>query len=110
MGVVIASPDGESVMTKNYDADVVPINDGTTDKDMRASSNNLFTSVERSHRISIHADGVVKVKFNGTNEDQITVTPNKRFDEDNLLVHDVYVTNTSGVTVNVEFYLRGPSK
>lgn len=109
-GVVISAPDGEPVMTENYDADTITVADNTNDQDLRAASNNLFNDVYVTHSIAIHSKGTVKVRFNGTGEDQITVTPNKRFDEERLLVRNIYISNNSGVSVDVEFYLRGPAQ
>lgn len=108
--VLMCGPDGKPISSERYNADTIVVPNNTTDFDVREdSSNTIFVGYQANdfaHRVAIIATGTLGIKFNLATNDLITINPQRVFDDDGLIVRNIFLTNTSGASVTVDIYIR----
>ena len=79
----------------------------TTDYDVKAQQSTAFKNVKRAWLAVIWTDQNISVKFNSTSNPAIAVSISKSpFELRNILdVSNIYITNSSGETANIEVML-----
>lgn len=108
-GLIISDPDGNPIHSEKYNSETLTVPASQTNWDVRLEASKLFTVVTRvAHRIHINTNVAINVKFNSTSNDSIPIEANKFFDDDSLLVRDIYITTTSAATVYI--LMRGAGK
>ena len=106
MGTVICDSDGHPIHSEKYNSESLTVPASSTNWDVREEASTLFTTVTKmAHRVYINTNVDISVRFNSTSNDAISIEANKLFDDDALLVRDIYITTTSAATVYI--YMRG---
>ena len=102
MGTVICDSDGHPIHSEKYNSETLTVPASQTDWNVREEASKLFTVVSTvAHRVYINTNADINVKFNSTSNDTIPIESNKFFDDDALLVRDIYITTTSAATVYI---------
>lgn len=109
-GVILSGPDGKPIASERYNADSFAVATGTTNLDVRSDTTNTifnnYAQNEFAHRVAIIATGTIDVKFNASTNDAITLNQQRVFDDDGLIVRNIFLTNSSGASVTVDIYIR----
>lgn len=109
-GMVACGPDGKPIASERYNADSFAVATGTTDLNVREDTTNTifnnYAQNEYAHRVAIIATGEIGLKFNSSNNDTITISQQRVFDDDGLIVRNIFLTNSSGASVTVDIYIR----
>ena len=101
-GTVICDSDGHPIHSEKYNSETLTVPASQTDWDVREEASKLFTVVTTvAHRIHINTNEDINVRFNSTSNDLIPIEQNKFFDDDALLVRDIYITTTSAAKVYI---------
>lgn len=107
-GEIACDPDGHPIHSEYYNSGtiVVPANQTNWSVRNEAAGDPLFRTVTGwAHRLYIKTDEDIEVRFNHTSNDLVPIETNKMFDDDALMVRDIYITTVSAA--NVYIYMRG---
>lgn len=88
-----------------YEAARLTIANGTTNYDVKATGGK-FTTVTTARFLSLRTDQTITVRLNSTSNDAITMTSAGSPYEIELEVTNVFITNASGATANVDFFIN----
>lgn len=104
--VIIDDPNGSPMISEFYNSETLTVPVSQTNWDVRDNATTLFTDVSVAHRIYLKTNTDITIRFNSTSNDAIPLGVDKMFDDDSLLVRDIFIT-TTGTQASVYVYMRG---